>query len=50
MGWDNQWGWRDRKYVLMGSKQSGDLKLTLHSKQDADGFIMCSPPFCRAGK
>merc|ERR1719409_2113050 len=23
MGWDNQWGWRDRKYVLMGSKQSG---------------------------
>jgi len=50
MGWSNNWGWRDRKYVLMGSKKSGALKLKLHAKKEANGFILCSPPFCRAGQ
>jgi hypothetical protein len=35
------------RYVLMGNKNSGALKLKLHSKKDANGFIMCGPPFCR---
>ena len=49
MGFSNDWGWRDRKYGINGNKNSGQLKLKLHMKQDSKGFLLCDAPFCPEG-
>ena len=47
MGFTENFGWRDRKYVLMGNAKSGTLKLKLHMHQHSEGLFVCDAPFCR---